>query len=330
MNRRFSSVVGSLGFALVLADVATARPAEWTDPSPHSVSFVGIEQGVALEVLDWGGQGVPMILLAGLGNTAHVFDQFALHFTDRYHVIGITRRGFGASAHPESGYDMGTLANDIRVACDRLGLDRVVLVGHSIAGEELTKFASTWPNRVGALVYLDAAYDRSSDQPTAPFPKQLDATAGDLTSISRLSAYLTRVFGARRPEAELRSHTVLDESGRVLRDATPDEIFKTIRANVERPDYAHVQAPALALYQSNDIRFWFANFQQFDEDDKARAEAVIKENEPLMNRSIEQFRREVVHGRAIRLTTGAHYFFLSNEDEVVRVMREFLASVIPS
>jgi len=313
----------------IIGAVAPGRAA-WTDPSPHTVSFVGIEQGVALEVLDWGGKGPPMVLLAGLGNTAHVFDQFALHFTDRFHVVGITRRGFGASGHPESGYDFGTLANDIRVACDRLGLDRVVLVGHSIAGEELTRFAATFPNRVAALVYLDAAYDRSSGQPTAPFPKQLDATAGDLTSISRLSAYLTRVFGARSPEAEVRSHTVLDESGRVLRDATPDEVFLTIRANVERPDYAHVQAPALALYQSNDVRFWFANFQQFDEADKARAEAVIKENEPMMVRSIEQFRREVVHGRAVRLATGAHYFFISNDDEVVRIMREFLAAVISS
>ena len=116
----------ALAISLVLIEAAMSGQVAWTDPSPHSVSFVGIEQGVALEVLDWGGQGVPMILLAGLGNTAHVFDQFALHFTDRFHVIGITRRGFGASAHPESGYDMGTLANDIRVANPYVGFQYAI------------------------------------------------------------------------------------------------------------------------------------------------------------------------------------------------------------
>ena len=49
----------------------------WLDPSPHRVQFIGVENNVKLEVLDWGGSGRPLVLLAGLGNTAHVFDKFA-------------------------------------------------------------------------------------------------------------------------------------------------------------------------------------------------------------------------------------------------------------
>ena len=49
----------------------------WRDPSPHTVQFVNVEQGVQLEVLDWGGNGRAIVLLAGSGNTAHVFDDFA-------------------------------------------------------------------------------------------------------------------------------------------------------------------------------------------------------------------------------------------------------------
>ena len=52
---------------------------------------------VSLEVVDWGGRGTPLVFLAGLGSTAHVFDDFAPQFTDSFHVVGITRRGFGAS-----------------------------------------------------------------------------------------------------------------------------------------------------------------------------------------------------------------------------------------
>jgi pimeloyl-ACP methyl ester carboxylesterase len=45
-------------------------------------------------VLDWGGTGPPLVFLAGLGNTAHVFDHFAHQFTDRFRVLGVTRRGY--------------------------------------------------------------------------------------------------------------------------------------------------------------------------------------------------------------------------------------------
>ena len=55
-------------------------------------------------MLDWGGSGRPHVLLAGLGNTAHVVDSFAPRLTAEYHVLGITRRGYGASSVPASGY----------------------------------------------------------------------------------------------------------------------------------------------------------------------------------------------------------------------------------
>src|ERR1700733_3556936 len=45
----------------------------WYDSAPKSTRFVEVEKGVKLEVLDWGGTGRPVVLLAGLGNTAHAF-----------------------------------------------------------------------------------------------------------------------------------------------------------------------------------------------------------------------------------------------------------------
>lgn len=75
------------------------------DPSSHQTQFVAVEEGVRLEVLDWGGTGRAIVLLAGSGNSAHVFDEFAPKLTTSGHVYGITRRGFGASSQPETGYD---------------------------------------------------------------------------------------------------------------------------------------------------------------------------------------------------------------------------------
>ena len=99
-----------------------------------------------LEVLDWGGSGRPLVLLAGLGNTAHVFDEFAPKLAGTFHVYGITRRGHGSSCHSESGYTGGRLAEDLLAVLDAFQLSNSVLIGHSFAGEELTALATLIPN----------------------------------------------------------------------------------------------------------------------------------------------------------------------------------------
>ena len=81
------------------------EPNKWRDPSKHQVKFITVDQDVQLEVLDWGGSGRAIVLLAGGGNTAHVFDVFAPKLSDCCHVYGVTRRGYGKSSHPATGYD---------------------------------------------------------------------------------------------------------------------------------------------------------------------------------------------------------------------------------
>ena len=66
-----------LTLPLMIVPVLAQDSARWHDPSKHSVRFVTVEGGVQLEVLDWGGTGRPVVLLAGRGFTAHVFDGFA-------------------------------------------------------------------------------------------------------------------------------------------------------------------------------------------------------------------------------------------------------------
>jgi hypothetical protein len=99
------------------------------DTSGHKVSFVTVEPGVELEVLDWGGTGQTLVLLAGMGDNAHVFDEFAYQFNDRFHVIGITRRGFGRSSQPAHGYDLDTRARDDIAVLDKLNIRDAVLLG---------------------------------------------------------------------------------------------------------------------------------------------------------------------------------------------------------
>ena len=106
-------------------------------------------------------RGDTILFLHGLGDTAHIFDDLAPKFTNQFRVLGLTRRGHGQSEKPETGYDTATLVEDIRQFLDALKIERVILVGHSLAGDELTRFAGEHPDRVIKLVYLDAAYDRA-------------------------------------------------------------------------------------------------------------------------------------------------------------------------
>ena len=146
-----------------------AEWARWTDSSPHRARFIpvaGRDAGnaakpVRLEVLDWGGSGPAVILLAGSGGTAHIYDDLAPQLTDRFRVIGITRRGHGASsrAADTTSYLLDSQAADVGTILDTLGIRRASLVGHSISGAEITRFAARWPERVEKLVYLDSAHD---------------------------------------------------------------------------------------------------------------------------------------------------------------------------
>jgi non-heme chloroperoxidase len=127
-----------------------------------------VEKDVRLQVLDWGGTGRPLVFLTGMGNDAHIYDRFAPQFTAKYHVYGITRRGFGASSKPAAitaNYTADRLGEDVLAVIDALKLHRPVLVGHSIAGEELSSVGSRHPEEVAGLIYLDAGdgygyYDR--------------------------------------------------------------------------------------------------------------------------------------------------------------------------
>ena len=156
-----------------------------------------MDKNVELEVLEWGRSGRPVVLLAGGGDTAHVFDQFAPRLAAHYHVYGITRRGFGASGFSASAYGADRLGDDVLAVLDALKLDRPVLVGHSIAGEELGSVGARHPDRVAGLVYLEAGYPCAFDNGQGPTFKQFQDISGpqppppgdsDLASFSALQS----------------------------------------------------------------------------------------------------------------------------------------------
>ena len=137
-------------------------------------------------MLDWGGTGRNLVLLAGAGNTAHVFDSLGPKLAERYHVFGITRRGFGRSSAPESGYSSRQLGDDVVAVLDSLHIESPVLIGHSIAGEELSAVSKYHPGRVAGLMYLDAGYSFALYNPAhGDYMMTMSDLANDLAMIKK-------------------------------------------------------------------------------------------------------------------------------------------------
>ncbi len=255
LRRRFSAQFILL--TLLATCLYSQGTAAWKDPSPHSTSFVSVDKAVQLEVLDWGGSGRALVLLAGGGNTAHIFDDFAPKLTALGHVYGITRRGFGASGFADVQADTDRLGADVLAVVEALKLDRPVLVGHSFAGSELSAVANAHPEKIAGLVYLDAAYSYAFDDgkgsnvmemqqmhaPQPPGPGEVDEV-----SFTALQKYYERMNGFRFPEAELRQQRESTLTGGVGKFGNPPGGAMLMSMIKGGKKYTAIPAPALIFF----------------------------------------------------------------------------------
>ena len=194
------------------------------DRTPHKIHFIEVDDSVKLEVVDWGGSGRPLMLLAGGNNHAHSFDKFAPKLTNAYRVYGISRRGSGGSSAPpptRANYAADRLGDDVLAVIDALNLDKPILAGHSLAGQELSSVGSRHPERVAGLIYLDAGYlyaydpsEPSSAQPQREIVTILDALLAGGRKYTRIDVPILAIYAlphergitdpAKRAEADAR------------------------------------------------------------------------------------------------------------------------------
>jgi non-heme chloroperoxidase len=294
LNEELMGKLSGLAALPLILCAALAQDSELT--AQPGIQFIEVEPGVRLEVVDWGGKGRPVVLLAGLGDTAHVYDQFAPKLTDAYHVYGITRRGFGASSIPTSGYTAARLGEDVVGVLDALKLDKPVLIGHSIAGEELTAVGALHSDRITGLVYLDAVLDRTSSTVT-----EINENAGKILGPSA------------QPNAA---------DGRF-------DPAKAVMDGVQKPDYEHIRVPALALDRAP--RSWEELVPGVpaitDPEKRAIADKVVAQFTSFRKHMEESFTSGIPSSRVIELPGAGHDVFRTNEADVLREMRNFLESL---
>jgi pimeloyl-ACP methyl ester carboxylesterase len=122
---------------------------------PRAIRVPG-SGGLTLSALEWSEAGVPLLLLHGFGNEAHIWDDFAPCVAPYYRTLALDHRGHGDSDwDPERRYDHEDMLADLEAATVALDIERLVLVGHSLGGRIGTLFAGRHPERMAGLVLVD-------------------------------------------------------------------------------------------------------------------------------------------------------------------------------
>jgi pimeloyl-ACP methyl ester carboxylesterase len=288
--------------------------------------LVEVEPGVKLEVLDWGGRGQPLVFLHGSGCTAHIFDHFAPKFLPSHRVIAITRRGAAGSDAPKSGYGDERFGRDILSVLSALEIARPILIGHSMAGSEMSWLNTHFNAMFAGFVYLDAAgplafYSEFSNDP-AYFPFEMLAMRQELDRLVPGSGELHPKSVAREVlqdmpvfqqhlERWLEQNKDLPEpSAEDLRMIPP--FVREIALSIQR--YPSLSGPILAIFPVS-------------------LHAPVKPllpQEPPNKHSLSQidaFEYGVPSAKVVRIPGATHFVFQSNEAEVFRSIHEFVANI---
>lgn len=141
------------------------------------MAFVDLPD-VRLEYFRHGHGPEVLLLVHGFQASARIWHwlQEALP-AERYTTIALNNRGAGGSDAPadESAYGVEIFAADAHAALQSLGIDRCVLVGHSLGGATAAQFAVRWPETLRGLVLLDPADPDGRDIGDAELAAFIDA-----------------------------------------------------------------------------------------------------------------------------------------------------------
>jgi pimeloyl-ACP methyl ester carboxylesterase len=272
-----------------------------------------------------------------MGCNAHSFDDLAPCFTDTFHVMALTRRGHGESDHPETGYDVDTLTEDIRQFLEALGIENVILAGHSMANIELSHFSALYPERVLKLIFLDAAYDRNSASykemvENSPWrriqPPGLDV---DYFSPDDYFAAMKRAYPSFRliwteAMATQSQHEITKAPDGKIIDRMSDDISKAITDTLTgyALEDAKIKAPTLAFFVLSKGLNTISDEWMTDEQREGLRNHVQTRENAWTRESIELFRRNVPHAKIIEIPDGHHYCFIEQAELVYEEMRTFL------
>lgn len=188
-------------------------------------------------------------------------------------------------------------------------------------------------DRVAALVYLDAAYDRSTRTSTryrelsASLPDAPRPTPEELSSYAALQRFFDRTGLTALPEGELIAVWNVGKRYLAGQRSIDARVVQAIEAGLSAPDYGNINTPALALYATS------AGPDGMVESWHDRSDAVLLQTlhelqamrDQRQRREIDKFRTELEGARVLEISGASHWIMLSHRDRVAQAIIDFIA-----
>jgi pimeloyl-ACP methyl ester carboxylesterase len=242
------------------------------------------------------GEGMPLLLIQGLGYGRWGWDPVVPGLAERYRVLSFDNRGIGESDKPEGPYTAHQMADDALQVLDEAGIDRAHVLGASLGGMIAQEVAVLAPERVEKLV-LACTTPGGPDAPPLPAATlKLFAAAATLAPDVALRRFVENALAANAP------------------DELVDEIFRRRLANPPDPAGWQAQAAAGTTFPGVEGRIDAPTLVLQGMEDNV----VDPRNADLLAERVPGARVELFPG------TG-HLFFWEQPEHVVRVVSEFLA-----
>jgi non-heme chloroperoxidase len=207
---------------------------------------------------------------------------------------------------------------------DALKLEHPILVGHSIAGEELSSIGSRHPEKVAGLIYLDAAfpyayYNHANNDWTFDMQdvrKQIDAIqAGAVLEPKFVDDMLASLDQLEKDMQEIKKSLALQKPPY---PPPPPPIGLAIHFGEQK--YTHIPVPVLAIVACPH------NFDRVNAAPEAKA-AMVADDRVHCTTQADAFAAGVPSAHVVRLPDADHYVFRSNEADVIREMNDFLGKL---
>lgn len=214
-----------------------------------TVKSATLASGIRLPYVEQGDpDGVPVLLLHGITDSWRSWEPVLPHLASSIRAFAVTHRGHGDADRPATGYHPRDFAADTIAFMDAAGIERAVIVGHSMSGYIAQLVASEHSNRVLGVV-LVGAFASYSDKPAViEFCEVVDAFGDDV------DPGFVREFQEStiaQPVAEGLVDTVVSESLKV-----PAYVWRASFAallEVDRPvALERIDAPALVVWADRD------------------------------------------------------------------------------
>jgi pimeloyl-ACP methyl ester carboxylesterase len=288
-------------------------------------SFVVVAGELRLHGLRWDdlGRGHPTLLLHGLASNARIWERTAPALAaGGLAPVAIDLRGHGLSDKPEAGYDLATVAADLRAVLRGLDLKSPILIGHSWgAGLALHLAASDLEGGYtpAALVLIDGGISQLDDLPEATWERVSELLAPPpLAGMTRQNLLKRISDPSRRWQPDPQSLDITLANFEVL----PDD---TVRPRLR---FDHHMQLLRALY----------DFRTYEAFERVRCPTLVISARPpeprhieeeahiqLKNKGIERARRSIADLLAAWMQDTVHDIPLQRPDELASMILSFAA-----